>query len=156
VDFDGLKDQFLGRTNTPRTHARAQHAAVAAASQHNILYAKGATYDTRSDVRAYWMRSLDRISLKYTETVSTSEYEADIGELRELMNDRFHNSFCAGDHPRYQYDAGFRLSHAQKSLSVYLRHLWCLREIQTPPSALSMLASSARQVSPIRRRVGHS
>ena len=46
MDFDALKERFLADTNEPRTESALQMAAVAAASQRNLLYAR-APHQTR-------------------------------------------------------------------------------------------------------------
>jgi hypothetical protein len=133
VDLEALKERFLALANKPRTCERAKAAAVTAASQHNVLYASGVDQRERRDVRVHWMRLLDELASKYTHSVSASEYESDIATLQAEMNRRFVGRFYAAEHPRYHYEPGFRVSHAQKSLSVYLKHLWCLGKIERPP-----------------------
>lgn len=133
MELDALKEQFVAITNKPRTRERAMRAAVAAASQHNLLYGERVGIPVRNGIRACWMSRLDELASKYIGTVSASTYEDDIETLRADMNRRFGYYFACGDHPRYRYEAGFRVSHAQKSLSVYLKHLWCLGELNAPP-----------------------
>jgi hypothetical protein len=79
------------------------------------------------------MGRLEQLASRHAGIVSASAYESDIETLRAGMNRLFGDRFCAGDHQRYHYDAGFRVSHAQKSLAVYLKHLWCLGRIDAPP-----------------------
>lgn len=133
MDFDVLKSDFVTRTNTPRTRERARRAALTAASQHNLLYAAGLGWQDRSEVRTHWMSRLDELASRYTKFVSERAYLEDVASLCADMNRRFADRFGSGNHPRYQYAAGFRVSHGQKSLSVYLKHLWCLGDIPTPP-----------------------
>jgi hypothetical protein len=46
------------------------------------------------------------------------------------MNNQFGGLF---NNTGGRYEQGFRVSHSQKSISVYLKHLWCLGMIETPP-----------------------
>jgi hypothetical protein len=49
------------------------------------------------------------------------------------MNKHFSLAFRQEKHPKYSTDPGFRISHAQKSISVFLKHLWCMDIIPQPP-----------------------
>lgn len=134
ADLEALRDRFLERTNKPRTRNRAKAASVAAASQHNLLYSPGTAARERGEVRAHWKLTLDELAAEYTRSVPLSRYERDVEALKAEMNREFASFFYAGEHPRYRYDPGFRVSHAQKSLSIYLKHLWCLGEVDRPPA----------------------
>jgi len=97
---------------------------VKSASQHNALYAGGLPDQNKGPIRDYWKTLLCELAHKYRRVVSTSQYEMDIETLKQTMNDRFADCLRSD---------GFRVSHAQKSLSVFLKHLWCIGEIATPP-----------------------
>ena len=122
IVLQALKDSFLDRTNRPRTRCRAIQAAIAPASQHNVLYANGLNARAKREVRTYWTGQLDQISSEYTRHVSATDYLNDVEKLKEAMNDRFAHRFYAV--PDHRYEPGFRVSHAQKSLSICLKHLW--------------------------------
>jgi hypothetical protein len=127
------KDTFIRRYNIERTRQRATQAGIVAASQHNSLYRYGLPPDAKVPVREYWENRLNEIAAKYASPVGVPEYEEDIQSLKRTMNALFADRFRSDRHPRFGYDPGFRISHAQKSLSVCLKHLWCMGEIETPP-----------------------
>lgn len=132
--LDRQKEEFLTRYNHSASPAEAFSRAVTAASQRNTLYAQDASRGTRRLVRAEWESQLCAMTRKYCEhTVSSSEYESDLLTLRAYMNERFRSLFRQLPHPRYRYSPGFRVSHAQKSLGVAIKHLWCLGTAYTPP-----------------------
>jgi hypothetical protein len=133
VELAEFKETFLNRTNPARTRQRAMQAAIAAASQHNVLYLKELAGESKKEVRSHWENLLNEMCTRYTSRVSASDYEKDIESLKRDMNDLFADRFYLVPHPRYRYDPGFRVSHAQKSLSIALKHLWCLGKIKPPP-----------------------
>ncbi|MCP4343975.1 MAG: hypothetical protein GY795_00430 [Desulfobacterales bacterium] len=73
-----------------------------------------------------------RSSTKYVNEQSVATYENDITELKDAMNNEFFRFFRSTPHPTFQYDPGFRISHSQKSISVSLKHLWCMNKISIP------------------------
>ncbi|OZA15591.1 MAG: hypothetical protein B7Y05_03145, partial [Polynucleobacter sp. 24-46-87] len=60
---------------------------------------------------------------------SVSQFEKDFIALQATMNNLYGNYFLS----YHKGGNGFRISHAQKSLSIYLKHLWCLGQIPLPP-----------------------
>lgn len=132
-ELRGKQDAFLDRYNAARSVAKAESDALMSAAQHNSLYAPGVNEHDRYIVRAKWKEFLNDIAARYKSPVSVAEYEADVEHLRKMMNARFSKLFRSDRHPKYHYDAGFRMSHAQKSLSVFLKHRWCLGTIDVPP-----------------------
>jgi hypothetical protein len=137
-ELKAAKSAFLNRYNSACCNSdlplqQAALDALMSASQHNSLYAKSVSERERGCVREYWKTLLGTLAHKYESRVSTSQCEADIQELRQTMNEHFADRFRSDRHPKYKYDPGFRISHAQKSLSVFLKHLWCRDMIETPP-----------------------
>lgn len=132
--IDHFKYSFLNRYNPERTEEKAIELSIKAAVQHNSLYSKSASNDDRKVIRHVWAEALRIISEKYkSEEVSDEIYLADIIELKDLMNNQYSDYFMSETHPKFNYDPGFRISHSQKSIGVYLKHLWCLGEIKAPP-----------------------
>ena len=127
-EIDEAKARFLHRYNR---HERldacleeAGHDALLSALQRNRLYAPIATARVRSTIRGAWHCRLRTIALAYVDEVGPEEYQQHFMVLRERMNAEF---------AEYLAPTGFRVSHAQKSLSVYLKHLWCLGQVGRPP-----------------------
>jgi hypothetical protein len=127
------KNKFLDRYNADRTIVQASWDAVNSASQHNRLYAHGVSDRERCYVRERWRILLEEHARHYIRTVRAGKYETDIESLKRTMNERFGKFFATNSQPKRPYDSEFRISHAQKSLSVFLKHLWCMDKVETPP-----------------------
>jgi hypothetical protein len=128
-----LKEKFLNRYNPKRTLEKALSSAISASVQHNSLYKRGATPKEKERVHCNWKAFLKQKMKDYKNEQSVEKYENDIQELRNLMNKTLSASFLSKPHPKFKTDPGFRISHAQKSLSIFLKHLWCMGEVATPP-----------------------
>ena len=115
--IQSMKDAFI------QANPRAEYG-ISAAVRHNKLYSPATTNRQRRMIRDYWKALLDELGEKYDQPQTTEVFFADILELQRRMNDQFDELFC---------DDGFKVSHAQKSISVYLKTRWCLNEIPTPP-----------------------
>jgi hypothetical protein len=131
-DLQEKKDGFLVDNNNPRTDAVALTSGLNAAVQHNVLYAQNLSQAKRRAIRDAWGRFLSSVLAKYESPVSGSEYEQDVERLKQMMNTCFSDYFRS-DGLRPGCAPGFRISHAQKSLSVFLKHMWCMGKIATPP-----------------------
>ena len=113
--------EFLNRYNQSRTIEEALSKSISASVQHNRLY-NNVLHNERVPIRDFWSKSLIELSNRYAEENWLElEYESEIIELKRLMNDEFGELI------------DFRISHSQKSLSVFFKHLWCLGEIPIPP-----------------------
>lgn len=131
--IDEKKLQFLMKYNAEKTVDKAVSRAIAASVQHNSLYAPGISPEEKEAVRGDWRSFLVGIIGKYKNQQTVGEYECDFLKLQEQMNNQFAHAFYQTPHPKYKTDPGFRVAHAQKSLSVFLKHLWCMDEVDTPP-----------------------
>ena len=128
AEIELRKNEFLNRYNPERSEYLALTSGVKAAVQHNALYSPDAN---RESIKAFWKEELKKLGIKYR-TVQTEEtFIQDVEVLKAKMNKCFPNSFK--NTSRKQLDREFRISHAQKSISVYLKHLWCMGKIVTPP-----------------------
>ena len=113
-------DRFLKRYNPDKTNKVALSKAISAAAQHNKLYN---THDLsrRKEIRGFWAERLEELADKQRARKLTSQnYLDEVLRLKEIMNTQFN-------------DIEFRISHSQKSISVYFKHLWCMGEISSPP-----------------------
>lgn len=97
--------------------------AILAAVQHGYLYSPGITDDDKRKVKDAWKKQLRTIGEKYKEDRTLDEFISDIISLTSTMNSMFSEQF-QNDH-QTEYEPGFRIAHAQKSLSIYLKHCWC-------------------------------
>ena len=124
VTLTNEKDLFLDRYNPEFSTDTALSLAIRAAVQHNSLYDKSTTVKQRKEIRDYWSGLLINISEKYQESkISDVIYESDIVQLKSKMNIKFNQYFLSETHSKFGYNPGFRISHSQKSISVYLKHL---------------------------------
>ena len=82
----------------------------------------------RAEIRGYWRDRLFEAGKQFRKDVSVREYEVLIEGLKSDMNLRFKDAFLNGNH----YGSMFRVSHAQKSIAVFIKHLWCLGDVGEP------------------------
>lgn len=83
------------------------------------------------DIRKFWINQLISIGGKYRTKQSIETFISDIVNLKNSMNTEFPGRFNNG---KDGYDNGFRIAHAQKSLSIFLKHMWCNNLItEIPP-----------------------
>ena len=136
-DLAEQKMQFLRRFGADQgpdvAHVRALQDAIASAVVKNALYAPAATASNRFDASAGWKQMLEEIAAEYAEPASAEKYEADLVRLQAHMNRGFGQYFRQARHPKFGYEPGFRISHAQKSLGLVLKHYWCLGLAAMPP-----------------------
>ncbi len=92
--------------------------AILAATGRAALYTPNSNH---SDIREEWISQLRQIMAKYNTLQTVDTFIADVSYLKEHMNQRFPGRFING---KPGYENGFRIAHAQKSISVCLKHLW--------------------------------
>ncbi len=127
------KNAFLNKYNPTCTIDKAIASAINASVQHNSLYRKDISSELKVALRHEWRWFLMELVPRYSNPQELAEYEADIEELKRMMNLRFSQAFNEMPHPKFKTDPGFRISHAQKSIAVFLKHAWCMGMIATPP-----------------------
>ena len=132
-DLESIKLQYLVKHNPAGTIGAALSKSISAAVQHNTLYTEWLSAVERKLVRETWSDHLIFLGDKYTTVQSNEAYELDILFLQSLMNEMHGQLFRQTPHPKFKYDPGFRISHSQKSISEYLKHLWCMGKIPEPP-----------------------
>lgn len=116
------KNAFVGRYNPSHSDAVALASGLNASLRWNRLYAQGAD---RGRVRRQWRDELVRLAEAYGRPHPLGRFLEDVESLRASMNAAF---------PHKVFRQGFRVSHAQKSLAIYLKHLWCLGRVPAPPA----------------------
>ena len=85
----------------------------------------------REEIRNFWKWQLKSFGKKYKTEQTRQTFEKDVEELQKIMNEKYKDEFTRTDLSKEL--AGFRIAQAQKSLSVYLKHLWCQNVIPMPP-----------------------
>jgi hypothetical protein len=130
MSFIDPKANFLARYNKSNSVREALSKAISAAVQHNSLYSKCVTSEERVAIRMYWSEQLIKIA-QNRPAPSKEAYESQILELQELMTVAFPvNEYFSPN--KMELADGFRISHSQKSLSIFSKHLWCLNLIDEP------------------------
>lgn len=109
---------FLEHYNPETSLECALSSAIKAAVQRNKFYIGGAP---RRDIRDFWKEQLLELQGIYVQERTVADYESDITNLRAALNAQFPGCLSC------------RISHAQKSIGVFLKHLWCMEEIPAPP-----------------------
>jgi hypothetical protein len=112
---------------------RALQDAIASAVIKNALYAPAATAADRQATGVGWKQMLEDLAAEYVEPASREKYENDLVRLQGHMNRGYGQFFRQARHPKFGYEPGFRISHAQRSLSLVLKHYWCLGLVAMPP-----------------------
>ena len=122
------KKKFVQKYNPNRDIETALKSGIIAAVQRNLLYAKSIKPNQKLLVREGWAQSLLDIAKEFQKEVSLEQYEQLILDLQKHMNEKYRGLFDSGS----QHGSMFRISHSQKSISVCVKHLWCLGEIPEP------------------------
>jgi hypothetical protein len=79
-------------------------------------------------VLPYWESLLNEYVEKYKSERNVEDFIKDCETIKQKMNDKYGKFFKNGGEPD-GFEDGFRLAHAQKSLSIALKHLWCREEL---------------------------
>lgn len=132
MDLSQSKELFLNKYNSQHEIQKGLSMAIKASVQRNNLYSSNIKSGSqeRKEVGRVWRDKLLDITKKYEKPISRGQYLEDVAELKEFMNKTFEGYF---NNDKYFKDPGFRLSHSQKSISVFLKHLWCMDQVQEPP-----------------------
>ena len=125
--------QFGAARDMTAARALAMRDAVGSAVSKNALYAPKATSRDRLEVDGAWKEALESYASEYVRPVGWERYERDLVKLTAEMNRAYGDHFRQARHPKFGYEPGFRVSHAQMSLSLVLKHYWCLGLVVMPP-----------------------
>ena len=121
----------------PDSPKKAAALAIKAAVERNPTYYKEITRTEVKEIHNIWSNLLMELFIKYSKEQGSEEFVKDIETLCDKMNNGslkklFNNSGKGLDN---NYPKRFRVSHAQKSLSVFLKHMWCITEDMPMPPA---------------------
>jgi hypothetical protein len=106
--------------------------AIGSAVKRNPTYSEGTSNAQRREFRDAWSGELTTIAGEYVQSMKNrAEFESDVLRLRNSMDDRYRPILNAGS---ATCEPGFRVAHAQKSLSLMLKHYWCHGRIEEPPA----------------------
>ena len=85
---------------------------------------RGESKKLRADFRNAWMKLLCDATVHYKNLVSEESHNSRIKEMCASLSQ---------EHERILHDGEMRVGVLQKGLNLYLKCLWCLREIPWPP-----------------------
>lgn len=112
----------------------AQELALKAALQYGRIYSPNTSFRKKNEFRQAWMTKLIELGNKYkTEKQSEEQFKNDIRDLKESLNTDSFINILNNNSQNLGYEPGFRLGHAQKSFSIYLKHLWTRGELKYVP-----------------------
>lgn len=115
------KIEFLDIYNPTKSIEEALFKSINAAVQRNRIYVKGISNKNKKDIRRFWKQKLVLLAEKYKKhNWSIDTHNKEIVKLKLEMNDKFKDLI------------DFRISHSQKSISVYFKHLWCMNDFPIP------------------------
>lgn len=126
------KIDFLNRYNPMFSEELALSSGINAATKRNPTYTPALMQmpAAKEAIHLFWQEQLQRLGAKYVFSQTMRAFLSDVLELKNRMNQQFPNDF---QNAKAGYDHEFRIAHAQKSLSVYLKHLWCMGLREIPP-----------------------
>lgn len=122
------KIKFLEKYNPDYSIKVAITNSIKAAVQHNILYSTNTNLKDRAGIRSYWSECLEEIGWEFRKDVQIKYYEEIILKFQKHMNLKFKHHFESDG----RYASMFRVSHSQKSISVFVKYLWCMDKIDEP------------------------
>ena len=123
-------DDFLNRYNPNRSEIEAIRQSIGAAVKRNPTYSPHLNNREKYPFKQYWINELVRVSDLFKTNRNSVFYLNQVTLLKENLHLQSGDIL---DPQKDNYDSGFRIAHAQKSLSVFLKHLWCMNEIPPPP-----------------------
>lgn len=115
------KDQFLSKYNPTHSLGLALKSAFNASIKGNKFYTRQLKIAQKRDINSHWGTKLQEIASRVDDLHDFDRYNQEILDLKSYMVDKFSDVI------------DFRIYHSQKSIAIYLKHLWCLGLINTPP-----------------------
>ena len=125
ADLCGEMRAFIDAVSRGGDESAVIQDAINSSVRRNRTYVNGPTFSSRSKIRDAWAAQLQERAAKYATSRSLDVFVDDIVSLANFMNSEFPAAFAS---------SGFRIAHAQKSLALYLKHLWCRGDLATPPA----------------------
>lgn len=110
----------------------------------NVYQAKG---NGRNEARKFWKEQLFVLGESYTANQVKHAYSEVVISLQKTINDKYATAFT---------DSGIRIAQCHKSLSVYLKWLWCLGIMETvPPSCPFDRQIITKAIKVLKESAGH-
>ena len=118
-----MADPFLDVTRVNNEWS-AMSNAIQAALQHNKTYGAASDDGMRDSFRAEWGKFIREESQRYTQSVSDVQHCEGIQRISDRLRVRFGQLLS---------DGHLRFGTSQKALNLYLKFLWRLGKVATPP-----------------------
>lgn len=97
----------------------------------NTTYTNDLSIIDKNSAREYWADLLMDFYEKHIgKNIGIKAFLDYVKTIQKKMNAEYRYVFQCN---KNGYDGEFRLAHAQKSLSVFLKHLWCMEKMKMPP-----------------------
>lgn len=126
-----MDERFYQLVKRPEDENEAANVAINVSVSRNPTYSENLTDNDKLVIHKYWESLLLEFYKKHKQrNVCRKDFFCYVDTIKESMNSRFFDSF---QNDTEGYDKEFRLAHAQKSLSVFLKHLWCMGKMKEPP-----------------------
>ena len=126
-----MDGKFYQIVNEPKDENHAADVAINVSVSRNPTYSGDISYNDKYKIRNYWKSLLlDFYDENKQVKISRKVFFDYVYIIKEKMNSEYPSAFECNTEG---YDNGFRLAHAQKSLSVFLKHLWCMGKMGVPP-----------------------
>jgi hypothetical protein len=125
------KNDYLEKYNPTKSKGFAIKQAINAAVSRNLIYSKNPQIEknklkeTKYDFKKDWenkLKDIYKCSLK--NKFNEKNYVDELNKMSIYMNKKYKNILNT--------DQGFKISHAQKSISIYLKHMWCIDNLKMP------------------------
>jgi len=99
-------------------------AVTAALRKRSKTYKDDVSDSDKQDIRKSLGEFLNSLDDKYKEPVDEQQHIANIESLSNKISQEYGKLLCGGR---------FMIGSAQKAINLYLKYLWCLGKIPTPP-----------------------
>ena len=132
IDFFYSQGKVDNPGNNPE---KAAALAIKAAVERNPTYKSGVTKKEKTEIHNSWTNLLIEKLGKYKECQEIDEFIRDVEDIYAKMNiAKYKKLFLNnGRGINKEYPKEFRIAHAQKSLSIFLKHMWCNNEDMPEP-----------------------
>jgi hypothetical protein len=118
-----MNDPFLQATGVS-SETGAMTNAIASAFGRNRIYEREVADESRTQLRTAIASLMREEARAYAQAVSDEQHLAAIRRISDLISQRFNQNLVGGR---------FRYGTSQKALNLYLKFLWRLGQIPTPP-----------------------
>ena len=130
-EIDLRRELFVSSYHFPKSNVTSKKKALIAAINASVRTRKYPVYSDdisgRIEAVYFWKDQLEKLGNKYMLDIQDkNQFLKDVYALQKSIN--------KSQHAKCFYDGKIRIGQCQKSLSIYLKWMWCQRELAgTPP-----------------------